>query len=261
MNDLIQNKRFTGVSRLYGTNGLKQLQQSHVIIVGIGGVGSWTAEALARNAVGSITLIDLDHIAESNTNRQIHALDKQYGKAKVVAMAERIRAINPECHIRCIEEFITPENIDHVLGNIPTGFVVDAIDQVKAKTALIIWCKKRQWSLICCGAAGGKLDPTRIQIDDLSRTTQDALLAKVRSLLRKTHHFSKGSSNKNSPSKKMNIPVVYSNEAIKKPIEICETQGGLQGLNCAGYGSSVAVTATVGMAAAAFVLNHLVTQK
>ncbi|MFJ2993934.1 tRNA cyclic N6-threonylcarbamoyladenosine(37) synthase TcdA [Pandoraea sp. NPDC087047] len=254
--DFDANRRFGGLARLYGDDGLARLREAHVAVIGIGGVGSWVAEALARSAVGRLTLIDLDNVAESNTNRQVHALDGNYGKPKVAAMAERITAINPACQLTLVEDFVELENLDAMLGG---GFdwVVDAIDSVRVKTALIAWCVARKQRLITVGGAGGQIDPTRIRIDDLARTIQDPLLAKVRAQLRKQHGFVRG------PKAKFNVPAVYSDEPLQYPEAACapgedpHAATGPQGLNCAGFGSSMCVTATFGMAAAAHVLKQV----
>lgn len=150
-----RERRFGGIARLYGPSALAAFQRAHVAVIGIGGVGSWVAEALARSAVGTLTLIDLDNVAESNTNRQIHALDGNYGKAKVTAMAERIKLIDPACDVRQIEDFVEPGNFDATLGG-GFDFVVDAIDSVRTKTALIAWCVARKQPLITVGGAGGQ---------------------------------------------------------------------------------------------------------
>lgn len=249
-------RRFGGVRRLYGEAGLSRFSQAHVCLIGIGGVGSWAAEALARNAVGNITLIDLDNIAESNVNRQLHAVDGAFGKAKVTAMAERINSINPDCNITQIEDFITSENASVLLA---TGYdiVLDAIDDAKAKVAIAAYCCANQLPLVMTGGAGGRLDPTRIQSADMTRVTGDRLLAKVRNQLRRDHDFPKGEKSK------FGIPCIYSDEPVQKPQPInsqpenCEVDNSITGLNCAGYGSSVCVTAPFGMAAAALVLNLL----
>ena len=193
------DRRFGGVARLYGNEGASRLRQAHACIVGIGGVGSWAAEAMARNGIGEITLIDLDMVAESNTNRQIHALGEIYGKAKVDAMAERIRSINPDCIVHCIEDFVTPDNVDQMLDR-GYSVVIDAIDQVKAKAAMIAFCRRHKLPIIVAGAAGGQLDPTQIRIEDLSKTVQDPLLARLRSILRREYGFAKdGKKNSASP--------------------------------------------------------------
>lgn len=252
-------RRFGGVARLYGAAALAAFEQASVAVVGIGGVGSWVAEALARSAIGRLTLIDLDNVAPSNTNRQIHALDGNYGKAKVRAMAERIALIDPQCLVREVEDFAEPDNFEALLGG-GFDYVIDAIDSVRTKTALLAWCVARRQPVITVGGAGGQLDPTRIRIDDLSQTIQDPLLAKVRTGLRKHHGFARG------PKVKFKIPAVYSDEPLIYPDtpaagddELPQAQGPV-GLNCAGFGSSVCVTASFGFAAAAYVLRGLARQ-
>lgn len=247
---LDRERRFGGVTRLYGSNGSERLLTAHVCVIGIGGVGSWAAEALARSGVGAITLVDLDMVAESNTNRQIHALGDNYGKAKVDAMAARISAINPECYVSCIEDFVTPENTPILLSSNYT-VVIDAIDQVRAKAAMIAHCKTIQKPIVVAGAAGGQLDPTQIRVADLSRTIQDPLLAKVRSLLRKEYAFPKGG------QKQFSVPAVYSLEPLRYPeaSDTCATESRIAGLNCAGFGSSVCVTSAFGMTAAAHAIR------
>ncbi|WP_114814542.1 tRNA cyclic N6-threonylcarbamoyladenosine(37) synthase TcdA [Paraburkholderia kururiensis] len=256
-------RRFGGIARLYGDAALAGFERAHVAVIGIGGVGSWAAEALARSAVGTITLIDLDNVAESNTNRQIHALDGNYGKPKVEAMAERIALIDPACKVRLVEDFVEPDNFDALLG---AGFdyVIDAIDSVRTKTALIAWCVARGQALVTVGGAGGQLDPTRIRIDDLALTIQDPLLSKVRAQLRKQHGFPRG------PKAKFKVSAVYSDEPLIYPeTAVCDIDAeaehvstspghsGPVGLNCAGFGSSVCVTASFGFAAASHVLRAL----
>lgn len=261
MNQFDFERRFGGVRKLYGEAGLAALRQAHVCVVGIGGVGAWAAEALARSAVGRITLIDLDHIAESNLNRQIHALESTLGQAKVEAMAERIRSINPECQVELIDDFLEVDNLADYLGR---GYsaVIDAIDSVKTKTALVAWCRRNKIKLITCGGAGGQLDPTQIQIADLAKTTQDPLLAKVRQNLRRDYGYSR------DPKKRFEIPAVFSTEQLIYPAEegaSCEVDNaagaeGVTGLNCAGFGSSVCVTASFGLIAASWVLRKIVEQ-
>ncbi|HPT50085.1 MAG TPA: tRNA threonylcarbamoyladenosine dehydratase [Accumulibacter sp.] len=246
-------RRFGGIGRLYGAAAWQRFRQAHVAVVGIGGVGSWAAEGLARSAIGRITLIDLDMVAESNVNRQVHAVDGEYGKAKVTAMAERIRAINPDCRVDEIEDFVTPENVGQILDG---GFdqVIDAIDQVRSKVAMIAWAKRRALPLITVGGAGGQIDPGRIQIADLATSIQDPLLAKVRSLLRKEHGFPR------DPKKKFGVAAVFSSEPLRYPAstDACETPRAIGGgLNCAGFGSSVCVTAPFGLFAAGEVLRRL----
>jgi tRNA A37 threonylcarbamoyladenosine dehydratase len=229
---------------------------AHVVVVGIGGVGSWAAEALARSGLGRLTLIDLDHLAESNINRQIHALGSTLGAAKVLAMRERILAINPGCMVHPVEEFIDERNPATLIP--ACDAVIDAIDHVRAKAALIAHCRRAGIRIVTTGAAGGRTDPTRIEITDLSRTTQDALASKVRALLRKDYGFPR------EPKKKFGVDCVFSPEQVRRPIgtDSCAVAGDTAdeaidpaaGLNCAGYGSSVAVTASFGFAAAARVL-------
>jgi tRNA A37 threonylcarbamoyladenosine dehydratase len=249
-------RRFGGIARLYGGVALDRFRRANVCVIGIGGVGSWSVEALARSAVGGITLIDLDHIAESNVNRQIHALGEAFGQAKVLAMAERIRAINPECGVTAIEELVSEGNLETLLGR---GYdhVIDAIDHVRTKAAIIAFCRRRKMPLITAGGAGGQTDPTRIQIADLSRTVHDPVLAKVRYLLRRRYGFPR------EAKKKFGVEAIFSTEPLIYPAEggeLCqERQEGarLDGLGCAGFGSSMCVTAAFGLAAVSRVLNRL----
>jgi tRNA A37 threonylcarbamoyladenosine dehydratase len=255
------DRRFGGVTRLYGDQGTQKLRNAHVVIVGIGGVGSWVVEALARTAVGRLTLIDLDMIAESNTNRQLPALGDEYGKAKVDAMAERCRAINPVCEVRTVEDFVTVNNVAELLTGGLTGVfgekpsaVVDAIDQARVKVAMIAFCHAQGIPIVTVGAAGGQIDPTQIVADDLSSTIQDPLLSKVRASLRKEHGFTR------APKKKFGVTAIYSTEPLRYPsadASCAADSSAHQGLNCAGFGSSVCVTASFGFAAAAQVINQL----
>ncbi len=245
-------RRFGGVARLYGAAGAARLADAHVAVVGIGGVGSWAAEALARTGVGAITLIDLDMVAESNTNRQIQALGEVYGQAKVDAMAERIRAINPWCAVTPIEDFVTPENVAALLHG-GHAAVIDAIDQVRAKAAMIAHCRDQSIPIVTAGAAGGQIDPTQIAAADLARTTQDPLLARLRSVLRRDYGFPRDG------KKKFGVTAVFSTEALRYPAAdaSCDPGNGPAGLNCAGFGSSVCVTAAFGLAVAAQVINRI----
>jgi len=249
--DVDFERRFGGIRRLYGAAAFEKFQQAHVCVVGVGGVGSWVAEALARSAVGHITLIDLDNVAESNVNRQIHALGDAFGKAKVTAMAERILAINPRCEVIQVEDFVTLDNLDATLGR---GFavVIDAIDNARVKAAMIAWCRRHKVKLIASGGAGGRIDPGRVQLDDLSRTVQDPLLSRVRTLLRREYGFPK------EAGKKFGVSCVFSSEPLRRPEAACEpTDQALTGLNCAGFGSSVCVTASFGLMMAGDVLKRL----
>jgi tRNA threonylcarbamoyladenosine dehydratase len=247
---LDESRRFGGVSRLYGVEGLARIRASHVAVVGIGGVGSWIAEALARSGVGTLTLIDLDVVAESNLNRQAHATTATLGRNKIDAMRERIHSFASDCDVRTIDDFLTPEN---VATNTPrdAALVIDAIDQVRAKAALIAHCKKEKQAIIVCGGAGGKLDPTRIRAADLSQTTQDPLLSKVRATLRKTYGFPRGEGSRN----RFHVTAIYSEE----PPAAAPLDGGA-GLACAGYGSAMHMTAAIGLVAVSRGLASLATK-
>ncbi len=247
------DRRFGGLARLYGAPALAAFRRAHICVVGVGGVGSWVVEALARSAIGRVTMIDLDHLAESNVNRQIHALTDTLGMAKVGALADRIAQINPTCEVSCVEEFIDAENVSSLIPPGRFDYVIDAIDDARAKTALIVHCRQQQIPLLTIGSAGGQVDPTRIAVCDLSRTEQEPLLARVRKNLRIKHGFPRGSKNK------FGIDAVYSTEPLRLP-EVCETgdgASGVTGLNCAGYGSAVVVTASFGFVAASHVLRQL----
>jgi len=252
-------RRFGGILRLYGQAAFERFQQAHVCVVGVGGVGSWAAEALARSAVGRITLIDLDNVAVSNVNRQIQALGDEFGKAKVAAMAARIHAINPRCVVTQVEEFVTADNLDAMLGR-DYDFVIDAIDSARVKAAMIAWCKRNKVKLITSGGAGGRIDPTRIQVADLSRTVQDPLLSRVRTLLRREYGFAKDSE-KTDAKMKFGVECVFSAEPLKMPTSdaACDVDEAAHpaGLNCAGYGSSMTITATFGLMMVARVLQQL----
>lgn len=248
-------RRFSGVRRLYGEQGLARLQKAHVLVIGIGGVGSWTVEALARNAIAKLTLVDLDNVAESNVNRQIHALEDNLGKAKVTAMRERIAAINPQCEVIEVEDFVTADNVAHILAGSP-DMVVDCMDDTQAKIALAAYCRQHQLPLVMVGSAGGKLDATRLQLADLAHVQGDRMLAKVRNQLRRDHGFPRASDHKKSA--RFGMVAVYSDEPVERPEEACDTsQAGLTGLNCAGYGSSICVTASAGFIAAQQAIRQL----
>ena len=241
-------RRFGGLQRLYGVQGAQNIRRAHVAVVGIGGVGSWVAEALARSGVARLSLIDLDHIAESNINRQIHALTSTTGQAKVQAMRERIALIHPECQVDAVDAFVTPENWPALLPAVPDA-LIDACDQVKAKVAMALWAKQHSVGFITVGAAGGKRLAHKVDIDDLSKITHDPLLAQVRYQLRKHHGGARG-------EQRMGVQGVFSREAVAPPDPSCAVEGD-GSLNCHGYGSSVSVTATFGMCATSQVLNFL----
>ena len=259
-NEIDFERRFGGIARLYGTRALERFGNAHICVIGVGGVGSWVVEALARSAVGRITMIDLDNVAESNVNRQIHALSDTLGKAKVTALAERIALINPYCKVTEVEDFITPDNLDEMIGTHGFDYVIDAIDNVRAKAALIAYCRAKGIRLITIGGAGGQIDPTQIEVRDLSRTEQEPLLAKVRKRLRAEHGFPRGAKNK------FGINAVFSTEPLRFPetAEACAVDAngqGITGLNCAGFGSSMTVTASFGLVAASRVLCALAAEQ
>jgi tRNA A37 threonylcarbamoyladenosine dehydratase len=246
-------RRFGGLERLYGIEGAAAIRAAHVAVVGIGGVGSWAAEALARSAVGELTLIDLDHVAESNINRQVHALDVTLGQAKVEAMRERIARINPGCVVHAVDEFVDADNWPQLL---PAGVnaVIDACDQVKAKAAMAAWAHRTGALFISCGAAGGKRLAHKVDVDDLAHTTHDPLLAQVRYRLRKFHGAPK-------EGKRIGIDCVFSREAVAPPDPSCNIEGADGSLNCHGYGSVVSVTATFGQCAAGWLLDRIASRK
>jgi Dinucleotide-utilizing enzymes involved in molybdopterin and thiamine biosynthesis family 1 len=203
-------QRFGGTARLYGENALQLFAQSHVCVVGIGGVGSWAAEALARTGIGAITLIDMDDVCVTNTNRQIHALRDNVGLAKAEVMAERIRLINPECQVNVVDDFVTPDNVAEYMS---AGFsyVIDAIDSVRPKAALIAYCRRNKIPLVTTGGAGGQIDPTQIQVVDLAKTIQDPLAAKLRERLKSDFGVVKNSKGK------LGVDCVFSTEALVYP--------------------------------------------
>ncbi|WP_108124867.1 tRNA cyclic N6-threonylcarbamoyladenosine(37) synthase TcdA [Saccharospirillum mangrovi] len=251
------SERFGGTERLYGRDQTAALQRSHVVVIGLGGVGSWAAEALARTAVGQLTLIDLDDLCVSNTNRQLHALEGNVGRMKVDVMAERLRAINPDIQVNAITDFLTPDNLTTYLDPAPDA-VLDAIDSVRVKAALIHYCKRQRIPLVTTGGAGGQIDPLKIQVDDLSRTTQDPLAARTRNLLRREYGFSRNA------KRKFGVECVYSTEQLRYPQadgDVCAAKpapGDSVRLDCAtGFGASMMVTASFGMVAASRMVDRL----
>ena len=254
-------RRFDGIAKLYGDIGLQRLVSSHICVIGIGGVGSWVAESLARSAVGHISLIDMDIVSESNINRQLVATTDTVGRDKVLAMQERIEQINPSCRVQPIDEFISPDNMQTLIS--PTfDFVIDCIDDFRTKAALINFCKAQKVKILVTGGAGGQLDPSKIRQTDLSRTRQDVLLSRTRKLLRQDYGFAR------NVKRSFGVPCVYSDEQLIYP----DGEGGLSAqrplsgpndassnaLNCAGgIGSITHITATFGFFASAYVLNQL----
>ena len=254
--DIDRERRFGGLRRLWGDDGAQACAAAHVVVVGIGGVGSWAAEALARSGVGALTLIDLDNVAESNVNRQIHATSNTLGMAKVQAMTDRILSFHPTCRVLGIEEFLTAENIHTLLADVqrvagPVHAMLDACDQVKAKVAMAAWARQAEVVHVTVGAAGGKLHAQRVEVEDLATVSHDPLLARMRQNLRKFHGYP-------SQGKAMKVRCVFSREPVRPPVAACLPAGEADGsLNCHGYGSVVTVTATFGMTAAGVVLNAL----
>jgi tRNA threonylcarbamoyladenosine dehydratase len=248
-NDAVSKRRFAGVARLYGDAAFARIRAAHIVIVGIGGVGSWVAESLARSGVGTLTLIDLDVVAESNLNRQAHATLPNLGRNKIDAMRERILSYAPDCEVQTVDDFVTTENVATILPPEAT-LVIDAIDKASAKTALVAHCAAQKLPIIVCGGAGGKTDPTSIRAVDLTQTKNDALLAKLRTNLRSHHRFPRG-------SKKFHITAVFSEERQhgEAPVD------GASGLACAGYGSVMHMTAALGLAAAARALEVVCREK
>lgn len=239
-------RRFGGLERLYGLEGAGRIRAAHVAVVGVGGVGSWAAEALARSGVGRLTLIDLDHVAESNINRQVHALTETVGQAKVQAMRDRIAQIHPACSVVCVEDFVDSTNWPGLLPS-AVDAVIDACDQVRAKTSMAQWARNSGRPFISVGAAGGKRLAHKVDIDDLAAVTHDPLLAQVRYQLRKHHGAPK-------EGRRMKVACVFSREAVAPPHASCGLAGD-GSLGCHGYGSVVAVTATFGQCAAGWVLD------
>jgi len=243
-------RRFGGLRRLYGEAGYRRLRGLRVAIVGLGGVGSWAAEALARSGVAGLTLIDLDHVAESNINRQVQALGSTLGMAKPTALQQRIADIHPQCEVRCIEEFVEPDNWPSLLPA-PVDAVIDACDQVRAKLALAAWAMKERMAFVCAGAAGGKQQAQAVEVADLAEVTHDPLLASLRQRLRKQAGAARHG--------RIGLRCVFSRESVMAPVDAeCAVDGSL---NCHGYGSSVAVTATFGMVAAGDVISQCLARR
>ena len=248
-------RRFGGLERLYGVMGAARIRNAHVMVVGIGGVGSWAVEALARSGVSQLTLVDLDHISESNINRQIHALDDTVGQAKVDAMASRIAHINPDCRVLTIDDFVEPDNWAAMLARAleaqgPLHAVVDACDEVRAKLAMAVWARGGKHRFISVGAAGGKRLAHKVEIDDIALATHDPLLAQMRNRLRKLHGAPR-------EGKKIGVTCVFSREAVAPPDASCAIDEGDGSLNCHGYGSVVSVTATFGQCAAGWAMDQI----
>jgi len=250
--------RFAGIERLYGAGSLARLASAHVCVIGIGGVGSWAAEALARSGVGRLTLIDADDVCLSNTNRQLHALDGQYGKPKVGVIAERAHAINPAIRMEAIERFLTTSSMDELLDR---GYdvVLDACDALNVKIETVVWCRRRKLPLVTVGAAGGRTDPTLVRVRDLSRTEHDAMLSMIRKKLRQEHGFPR------NKDRFFGVSAVYSMQNVRYP----QPDGSVCGvrppgsdalkLDCGGgLGAATHVTGAFAFAAVGKVLEKLV---
>jgi tRNA A37 threonylcarbamoyladenosine dehydratase len=239
-------RRFGGLRRLYGDARYAHIRRLRVAVVGLGGVGSWAAEALARSGVASLTLVDLDHVAESNINRQVQALGATLGQAKAAALAARVADIHPACRLHQVDAFVEPGNWPGLLPG-PVDAVIDACDQLRAKQAIAAWALADGTPLVIAGAAGGKRAPQRIEVADLAEATHDPLLAALRQRLRRDHGAPRAG--------RIGLACVFSREAVAKPDDpSCEVDGSL---NCHGYGSSVMVTASFGLAAAAAALEFV----
>lgn len=249
-------RRFGGLRRLYGHAGYARLRAARVAVVGLGGVGSWAVEALARSGVAELTLIDLDHIAESNVNRQVQALGATLGKAKALALAERVADIHPGCAVHVVEEFAGPDNWPALLPH-PVDAVIDACDQIRAKQTLAAWAWQRYQhgeyiAFVCVGAAGGKQLAQAVEVDDLAGASHDPLLASLRQRLRQQV----GAARKGQ----FGLRCVFSRENVRRPVVPEGPECGLEiegNLSCHGYGSSVVVTAAFGFAAAGDVIQQL----
>lgn len=261
--DASWQQRFSGIDRLYGRGALARFGGARVAVVGLGGVGSWAVEALARSGIGALTLVDADDLCVSNTNRQLPALEGQYGRGKAEAMAERCRAINPAIEVRAVPSFLTPSNMETLLGD---GFdvVLDACDSFRSKVEAIAWCRRRKQPIVTVGSAGGRIDPSLVRVRDLSRTEHDAMLALIRRKLRGEFNFPKG------PKRYFGVPAVYSLENVRYPQAdgtVCGLRPQLGAdaalkLDCgAGLGAATHVTGAFAFAAVGKVLSMLLKQK
>ena len=256
-------ERFAGIDRLYGRGALARFAASHVAVVGLGGVGSWSVEALARSGIGRLTLIDGDDLCLSNTNRQLPALQGQYGRGKAEAMAERCRAINPAIEVEAIASFLTPSNLEPLLGR-GYDLVLDACDSFRSKVEAIAWCRRRKQPVITVGSAGGRIDPTLVRVRDLSRTEHDAMLALIRRKLRGEFNFPKNA------QRYFGVPAIYSLENVRYP-QADGSVGGLRPklppeaalkLDCgAGLGAATHITGAFAFATVGKTLDMLLKPK
>ncbi|MBK7260340.1 MAG: tRNA threonylcarbamoyladenosine dehydratase [Rubrivivax sp.] len=245
-------RRFGGLRRLYGDLAYARLRAARVAVVGLGGVGSWAVEALARSGVAELQLFDLDHVAESNVNRQVQALGRTLGQAKTRALAERVADIHPGCRVLEIDDFVQPDNWPALLPS-PVDLLIDACDQSSAKLVLAQWALASAVPLVCVGAAGGKRRAEAVSVEDLADTTHDPLLASLRQRLRKAGTAARQG--------RIGLRCVFSREAVQRPAAVdCDIAGATASgaaLACAGYGSSVTVTATFGLVAAGEAIEQL----
>ncbi|MFD0738347.1 ThiF family adenylyltransferase [Lysobacter koreensis] len=257
--DASWRERFSGIDRLYGAGALARFAGCRIAVVGMGGVGSWAVEALARSGIGHLTLIDADDICVSNTNRQLPAHEGQFGRAKVEAMAERCRAINPQVSVEAIAEFLTAGNVEALLDR---GFdlVLDACDSFRSKVELIAWCRRRKLPLIVVGSAGGRTDTTLVRVRDLSRTEHDAMLALIRRKLRGEFNFPKNA------DRYFGISAIYSLQNVQYPQadgSVCGLRPPVAGdaalkLDCgAGLGAATHITGAFAFAAVGRALELL----
>lgn len=257
MDDSLYDMRFGGVQRLYGREAQQALKQAHMTVIGLGGVGSWCAEALIRSGVGTLTLIELDEVCVTNTNRQSHAMHSTVGHSKLDVVKHRLLDINPEAKIIAVNDFLTKSNMSELITN--QDVVIDAMDAVHIKAALAAYCSATKIRLVTVGSSGGKRDPSKVCVADLGKTEFDPMLAKLRSLLYRFHKFSK------DPGRKFRIDAVYSKENMVYPKpdgSVCTDKKVLSDgvkLDCAGgFGSSVMVTGSFGFVAAARAIERFI---
>lgn len=258
----LNSRRFGGIARLYGEHGLRALNDAHICVIGLGGVGSWVAESLARSGVGELSLIDMDVVSESNINRQLVATESQIGRDKGLVMADRVAQINPACRVNVIDEFVSPQNQAELIQT-EFDFVIDCIDDFRTKASLINHCRRHKINILCVGGAGGQIDAGKIRQSDLSRTQHDVLLAKTRKLLRQEYGFAR------NPKRSFGVPCVYSDEQLvypdgngglsaQRPARDPEQGDTFNALNCAGgIGSVTHVTGSFAFMAAGYVINQI----
>lgn len=253
--------RFGGIARLYGRDGLQALADAHVAVVGLGGVGTWAAEALARSGVGEITLIELDDVCLTNSNRQLHAMEGEIGRPKNTVISERLQRINPELKLHSVHDFLTRNNIDSLLAP-SLSAVIDAVDSAAVKAAMVAWCSRNKVRLVMSGSSGGKRDPLQVTVKDLGQTISDPMLAKVRNILYRHYNFAR------SRKRQFRVDAVYSTEQMVYPKpdgSVCQEKAGLEDgvrLDCAGgFGAATMITGTFGFAAASKAVERILQKK